>query len=105
MRKLPEGRIEATSIAFPPTNHQRVTSDDGPLRSGALAASDQRLRPDGVPLRSAPATPASRSTVEPLAPARYKVQFTASASLHSKLERLRALVRSQVPGGDIGAII
>jgi hypothetical protein len=33
------------------------------------------------------------------------VQFTASAGLHQKLERLRALMRSQVPDGDLGAII
>jgi 5-methylcytosine-specific restriction endonuclease McrA len=33
------------------------------------------------------------------------VQFTASAELHDKLERLRALMRSQVPDGDLAAII
>jgi hypothetical protein len=43
--------------------------------------------------------------VEPLAPARYKVQFTASAELHDKLERLRALMRSSVPDGDLAAIV
>jgi len=43
--------------------------------------------------------------VEPLAPARYRVQFTASAELHDKLERLRALMRPSVPDGDLAAII
>ena len=43
--------------------------------------------------------------VEPLAPGRYKVQFTASAELHDKLERLQALMRSSVPDGDLGAIV
>jgi hypothetical protein len=33
------------------------------------------------------------------------VQFTASAGLHEKLQRLRALMRSQVADGDLGAII
>jgi hypothetical protein len=33
------------------------------------------------------------------------VQFTASAELHDKLERLRALMRSSVPDGDLAAII
>jgi hypothetical protein len=33
------------------------------------------------------------------------VQFTASAELHEKLERLRALMRSEVPDGDLAAII
>ena len=43
--------------------------------------------------------------VEPLAPGRYKVQFTASAELHDKLERLQALMRSSVPDGDLAAIV
>ena len=43
--------------------------------------------------------------VQPLAPGRYKVQFTASAGLAEKLERLQALMLSQVPDGDLGAII
>jgi hypothetical protein len=45
------------------------------------------------------------ATVEPLAPARYQVKFTASRELHDKLERLQALMRSSVPDGDLGAII
>jgi hypothetical protein len=53
--------------------------------------------PTAVPLR-APA-------VQAWAPGRYKVQFTASATLHDKLERLKALLRSQVPDGDLAAII
>jgi len=43
--------------------------------------------------------------VEPLAPARYRVQFTASSELHDKLERLQALMRSSIPDGDMAAII
>jgi hypothetical protein len=33
------------------------------------------------------------------------VQFTASAALRDKLERLAALMRSEVPDGDLGSII
>jgi hypothetical protein len=33
------------------------------------------------------------------------VQFTASAELHQKLERLSALMRSEIPDGDVAAII
>jgi 5-methylcytosine-specific restriction endonuclease McrA len=40
-----------------------------------------------------------------LAPGRYKVQFTAGAELRDKLDRLRALMRSSVPDGDLAAII
>jgi hypothetical protein len=43
--------------------------------------------------------------VEPLAPGRYKVQFTASAALRDKLERLQALMRSRVPDGDLATVL
>ena len=45
--------------------------------------------------------PAEPRPVEPLAPERYKVQFTASAELKDKIERLRALV----PDSDLTVII
>ena len=58
-------------------------------------------------VRVAPAARSARRSVEPLAPGRYRVQFTASAGLRDKLERLR---RSCAPGprrrprrGDRGA--
>jgi hypothetical protein len=51
---------------------------------------------------TAPARPA---LVEPLAPSRYQVRFTASAELRDKLERLQALMRSSVPDGDLARII
>jgi hypothetical protein len=45
------------------------------------------------------------ASVQPLAPGRYRVQFTASAGLREKLERLQALLRSSVPGADLAAVI
>jgi hypothetical protein len=41
---------------------------------------------------------------EPLSPARYKIQFTASAEFRDKLERLRKLLRTSVPDGDLAAV-
>ena len=61
-------------------------------------------RPDRVPVPPGPGR-ARPAAVEPLAPARYKVQFTASAELRDKLERLRALMRPSVPDGDLAAIV
>lgn len=49
-----------------------------------------------VPCRPANLTPPVGAVVLPLAPARYKVQFTASAELHDKLERLQALTRDDL---------
>jgi hypothetical protein len=76
----------------------RIHSDSVAPAPGLAAAVPGKpaieLRPDGV-----------EGSVEPLAPGRYKVQFTASAALHDKLERLRALMRASVPDGDLAAII
>jgi len=49
--------------------------------------------------------PSRPTVVEPLSPSRYRVQFTASAQLQDKLERLKALMRPEVPDGDLAAII
>jgi len=43
--------------------------------------------------------------LQPLSPGRYKIQFTAGKELHDDLERLQALMRSEVPDGDLAAII
>ncbi len=69
-----------------------------------------QLGPDGVPgtpTQEEASRPVSvaPALVEPLSPARYKVQFTAGAELYGKLERLRALLRHAVPDGDLGQII
>ena len=74
-----------------------------PERVGEAARGRGELGPDRV---AAPeATPARRAEVEPLAPERYRVQFTASAELREKLTRLQALMLSSVPDGDLAAII
>lgn len=67
-------------------------------------AASNGLRPDGVIACTvvASATPA---VVMPLAPERFKVQFTASAELEAKITRATALLRHQIPTGDLSAII
>jgi hypothetical protein len=57
------------------------------------------LRPDGV------SSSVASSRVEALAPARYKVQFTASAEFRGKLLRLQALMRSRFPDGDLAQVV
>jgi 5-methylcytosine-specific restriction endonuclease McrA len=58
-----------------------------------------------APLQLVPDRVGTPAVVEPLSPARYKVQFTASAELRDKLERLCALMRSEIPDGDLAAAI
>jgi hypothetical protein len=43
--------------------------------------------------------------VTPLAPERYRIQFTASAETHAKLRRAQDLLRHQIPDGDPAAVI
>ena len=64
-----------------------------------------KLEADTVRLEARVAAPARPAVVEPLAPSRYQVRFTASAELREKLERLQALMRSSVPDGDLARII
>ena len=66
--------------------------------------SDFLHRPDDAAALQ-PTCPAQASKVEPLAPARFRVHFTASAELRDKLERLQGLMRSSVPDGDLGKVL
>ena len=104
-RKIEELVAEISPKPDVPTTMRKL-----PARPETQARPPAQLRPDGVTFLHTPTpprstTPAQRLVMEPLSPARYKVQFTASAELHDKLERLRALMRSSVPDGDLDAII
>ena len=71
---------------------------------GAVAGAEAGADPS--PLASRPVRrQAPPATVEPLAPDRYGIRFTASTELHDKLERLRALMRHRVPDGDLATVI
>lgn len=116
MRKLPDRKGPAASA----TTRALALDREGPSPVGLGAHDvprgssvphpdepgprDPQLRPDGV---STPSGARSRrlAAVEALAPARYKVQFTASAELRDKLKRLQALMRSSVADGDLATII
>ena len=55
-------------------------------------------------LSAAPWSPSSRPVVEPLAPERYKVQFTVSTGTREKIRRVQDLIRHTIPNGDLSAI-
>jgi hypothetical protein len=64
--------------------------------------------PVNAPLRldTTPPPPAvHRPVFEPLSPARYRIQFTAGPELRDDLEALKALLRSEVPDGDLAVIV
>jgi hypothetical protein len=113
MRKLPEGRTR------PGAPIVILKGGNDPMLVGPILElgpdSTRQLGPDAVgapePGANAPAihpgvsSRVSPSVVQPLAPGRYKVQFTASAELHRKLERLEALMGSSRGKGDLAAVI
>ncbi len=43
--------------------------------------------------------------LEPLSETRYRVEFTASAALHDKIERARELLSHSIPDGDLATLI
>jgi 5-methylcytosine-specific restriction endonuclease McrA len=63
---------------------------------------EQRPRPPAVDVKAIRATPAA--AVTPLAPERYKFQFTASRELHDKLRRVQSLLTHVIPNGDPAAV-
>jgi hypothetical protein len=70
-------------------------------REKAKPTSPSLLGPDRAEVSKSISSPMKPAVVEPLAPARYKVAFTANAELHDKLKRLQALMSSS----DLAAII
>jgi len=125
IRRLPERHPPARSIPAPAPTLPMLLPTEGVLsaaqrRPEGVAGSDQLdsthspvvSRPQvaaegrgGVLVPDRVASPTQPASIEPLSPARYKVQFTASATLREKLERLQALMRSSVPDGDLAAIV
>jgi hypothetical protein len=74
------------------------------LLSESQAAVDAPQSVPGSPTADPP-TAARRTTMIPLAPDRYKIQFTATAALHAKLRQAQALLRHQVPDGNLEQIL
>ena len=115
VRKLPEPRAERSVAATDSTRCSWPILT--PLVPPAMAhlvpaCSAKRQRSNSVPERvdplqqqAGPTVTARRSTIEPTAPGRYKVQFTADAALREKLERLQELMRDSDAGGDLAAVI
>ncbi|MGH2405408.1 MAG: hypothetical protein ACRDGN_13255, partial [bacterium] len=85
IRKLPARTPEASRApvgAQEPPGPSR--DDDAPVSS--LAVPPAAMAAPAVP----PAPPARRAVVSPIAPERYKVQFTAGAEVHAKLREAQA---------------
>jgi hypothetical protein len=65
-------------------------------------ASRPVARPCASAVGEARSAPATR---EPLGGERFAIRFTADHELHAQIQELRALMRHQVPDGDVGEIV
>jgi hypothetical protein len=102
IRKLPEPPAGAGGL---PSGHgaEASTSELFPERVGAPAAKAPAVETGTSAAVTVPHVPTSRSrdVLQPLAPARYRVQFTASEALRDKLDRLQALLS----GSDLATLV
>ena len=91
VRKLPSSPAQLPA-ARPTASAEAAIAPPTP----SLQESETRRRPAAL-LGRAP-------SVEPLAPERYKVQFTLDGANMALLRRAQALMRHRVPDGDVGAV-
>ncbi len=94
MRKLPAKIVKTKPSPM-------VEQGPDPVRP----PSTEQNEPQSAATRPPTSTPPKPAVTEPLAPARYKITFTASSELRDKLEKLRSLMRSSIPDGDLAALI
>jgi hypothetical protein len=97
-------RLPAPPLSTFELGPDRVTEPTPRLGPDRVADPSSSLGPGRLRLSPHSASEPA-ATIQPLAPARYRVQFTADAALRDTLDRLRVLMRSEVPDGDLAAII
>ncbi len=100
---LPSAEAAATPVSeraeLPASNAD--TGTEGEAGPKPVHVSDRAVRANGG---GAPQTGVP-STTAPLGGERYRVCFTADGELHAQLQELRALLRHQVPDGDLASIL
>jgi hypothetical protein len=116
----PRPDVRSLIRRLPSTPEPSATGELGPGRVGNCEVTDQPVQigdriavpaaqviESGVPIARPPApiNPGPAAVLVPLAPSRYRVQFTASAELHDKITRAQALLRHQVPDGDLAEVV
>jgi 5-methylcytosine-specific restriction endonuclease McrA len=92
VRKLPSPSLPAAT----PT-----PDASAPLPACEPTSTDRWAVPSPAVIASRPSPP---QVIRPLAPTRYKVQFTVSAETFNKLRRVQDLMRHRLPDGDVATI-
>jgi hypothetical protein len=119
IRRLPQARTTIGSNSretlFPETIRVPAASENSsetrrpePAHVVAMFPGDGDMAGgQAMVLESAPGTtdPHRRPIILPLAPDRYRIQFTASAEMHADLRQAQELMRHQVPDGNPAVIL
>ena len=85
-----------------PATVRKLPASSAPANLVRPPAAEPTINHDSA-LFPAPSVPRP-TVVTPLAPERYKVQFTVSRETHDKLRRAQDLLRHAIPNGDAAAI-
>jgi hypothetical protein len=96
-----------SSVRRLPTASHTTARPAAPADAAASAqptGSGQGVRPVALPAMAITPPPARPAVIAPLAPERYKVQFTAGAETYAKLRLAQDLLRHQIPDGDLGKV-
>ncbi len=102
VRKVPAPRTE--SVATGELTPLPLLSETGASPSPVSSATNRSAQEAPSTLAPIPPTSEARPIIQPLAPKRYRVQFTIGQETHDRLRRVQSLVRREVPSGDVAAI-
>ena len=101
----PQPDVPSVVRKLPTSTSASIPGSDVPVPVRHASTPDERM-PNSAP--SAPTAAACAAPrppeIKPLAPERYKVQFTVSRETHDKLRRVQDLMRHTIPDGDPAAI-
>jgi hypothetical protein len=94
IRRLPAPKAAAASLAH-------IAEAQSPIKPGTTSSDGEKSAESGRPI---PTSPKPLAVVAPLAPERYKVQFTVNRETFEKLRRAQDLLRHVIPNGDPAAV-
>jgi len=107
LRRLPS-RLAAPVPPSAPGDEAGATKA-GTSEHAVVGARPAEAVPEPAPRAASPRAAGeeapARASTEPLGAERYAVRFTASGEVFAQLQELRALMRHQIPDGDVGKIL
>jgi hypothetical protein len=106
-RLRPQPAVPSSVRRLPTASHTSASpmALHGAAASPQPTGDTQAVASPRLPSPALAPPPPRPAVVDPLAPERYKVQFTASAETYAKLRLAQDLLRHQIPDGDLGTIV